>query len=79
MTSGMFETKENKKGGFMAKTRKEAKIIGSCSQEKGLVTSRNPEKCQRCVREDLPESETPKRKPRYFLKTSEKILFENGI
>ena len=44
-----------------------------------MITSQNSEKCQRCVKEILPESEKPERKPRYFLKTSEKILFENGI
>jgi hypothetical protein len=61
----------------MAKTGKETKAIGRCSQERGGITSRNSEKCQRCVREDLPESETPKRKPRYFLKSSEKLIMEN--
>lgn len=53
MTSGMFETKDNKKGGFMAKNIKEAKIIGSCPQGKEFVTSHNSEKCQRCVEEAL--------------------------
>jgi hypothetical protein len=61
----------------MAKTGKEIKVIGRCSQGKGEITSRNSEKCQRCVGEDLLESETPKRKPRYFLKSSEKLIMEN--
>jgi hypothetical protein len=53
----------DKEGGFMAKNRKEAKIIGSCPQGKGFVTSHNSEKSQRCVRESFPKGEIMERRP----------------
>jgi hypothetical protein len=43
--------------------KKSLVAVGNCPQGKGIVTSRNSEKCQRCVRESFPKGEIMERRP----------------